>query len=893
MNKIFSFLLLFLGLAATAAADNVVTFPNVTGTPGSIITIEVNLANSDELSAFQFDIPLGNNLTFVANSCVLPRKDNHVVESSVLSGNLLRIMAYSFTNALIPGNDGAILKFDLELGETIGDNVISPNKSILADVTASPLAHTVIDGNVTISNSPHINCSTSLTMNPSSINVTATEIFAITNDGVADLELGEITFSGANAANCSVSGVPDVVPVGETAYVSVNYDGASAGAYSAVMTIESNSSGGSVDVAVSGTRYENGVAFVVPVLTSVNDDVVWSFELNNTMDLTSFDYTSWTIRILFPYESYTIEASDVVKGARVDDSETTFAVTFPSSGQKLRVKFKGTVSGYNGPLFTVTMHPVGGAKATENYNLAIDQFVVEDDGGDELDVDEPTSVTFTAYSDESAWTLPSGAYGEPGTFTECVNALNNVVGGGNLALNSDIVLSENLVIDPDIVIDYGTAKAVHSITVSHGVSLINYADVIATYLLHIDNSAYPDGAKWSADWHNVASPVSDYPVTDFVTGDYDFYRYNETTAVWENQKAHPEFTTMESGRGYLVAFDNERDMEFTGIMTHGNVAYPLTKTPSADELAGINLAGNPYPSYIDWHEIYDATLDIDNTYYVWDEDHAQYAAYTYSEPAVGTFDMSRYISPGQGFLVKCNNESGSILKFSDASRANKNQAVAPFRNEYTKIKVNVKGTAFGEDEAIVMMNCPRVSYAAKIASMYGISPSLYFPYAGNDCAIVLLDDEFAEESMPLAFKAGHDDEFTMVFDIDNYEGGYLELEDMLTGMKINLLENNAYTFLGYEDDPEARFKINFREIMAVEDVMDNNIFVYSDGNTLTINNLVEKSYIRVFDIKGVLMLEANANESTAVLGVSGLASGIYVVQITNNSIVSNKKVLIK
>lgn len=64
-------LLLCLGMGAWA--DNKVTLSTGMAVPGQEVTIEVNLANSDAVSALQLSIPLDENLTYVANSIKVPR----------------------------------------------------------------------------------------------------------------------------------------------------------------------------------------------------------------------------------------------------------------------------------------------------------------------------------------------------------------------------------------------------------------------------------------------------------------------------------------------------------------------------------------------------------------------------------------------------------------------------------------------------------------------------------------------------------------------------------------------------------------------------------------------------------------------------------------------------
>lgn len=65
------FFLLLLCLGIEVRADNVVTVSAVEGAPGSEVTVNVSLANTDAVSALQVLIPLDERLTYVAGSAAL------------------------------------------------------------------------------------------------------------------------------------------------------------------------------------------------------------------------------------------------------------------------------------------------------------------------------------------------------------------------------------------------------------------------------------------------------------------------------------------------------------------------------------------------------------------------------------------------------------------------------------------------------------------------------------------------------------------------------------------------------------------------------------------------------------------------------------------------------
>lgn len=873
------------GMATIISAQNIVRVSNVTTSPGRAVNVTIDIDNpNDMITALQFNITLPRELEFVEGSCYLSRHTDHILSTNVYEDeNIreLRIIVYSQSLSYITGTSGTVITFQLT-GTELGRYPLERRTSILGGLdennNAIELDHTFIPGSVTISNTPQINCGDAITMNPSWINANATEIFPIKNVGAADLTINGITFSDAGF---SASDVPSTIPAGETAYIKVIYNGNAAGEYNGTMTISSNDPNGVKEVSIRGNIYENGVEIDVPSLNYGTEDVVWSINLNNVDPVEGIVMSS----ITFTYpSSYTISNDDIILGNRI-----TSQFTQPTlNDNSCTIIFLGTISGNEGAVLNITMHPNGNSKS-QSLELNINSATFG-----QITINQSTATaTFTTHTCESHWTIPSGEYGEPGTFTECIDAINHVVRGGNVFLNDNIVISGNITIDSDVNIDYGNANELYSITINHGVSLINYNDMTASYILHIDNSHFTDakGERWDADWHDISSPVANHPIEYFTTGNYDFYRYDEPSAVWQYHAGESgPFATMEPGRGYLVAFDTERDMTFNGMMQHGNVSIQITRE-NTGSLAGFNLLGNPYPSYLDWESVYHASTNVFPTIYVWDEDKSQYATYD-ANLQMGTFDKTQYLAPGQGFFVKCNNASGGNVVFDDNARCHKSSTEVPFRGENIIMKINVEGAVSGIDELIMKLNCPETAGALKMTSMSENAPYLSYEYENEDYVMICLGEELSKDSLPFKFKAGQNDDFIMTFDIQNFEGDFLELEDLLTGEKVDLLSQNHYNFAGAPNDVAQRFRINFKEALGVEGINERELFVYSNGDMVSIYGIQGRSQIRIYDVRGILLSEKTSGENNVELNISNYKSGLYIIQVSDETGVFTKKIIV-
>lgn len=96
-------------------------------------------------------------------------------------------------------------------------------------------------------------------------------------------------------------------------------------------------------------------------------------------------------------------------------------------------------------------------------------------------------------------------------------------------------------------------------------------------------------------WQLFSSQVNNPTVasTGLTSGTYDLYRYDETTATWENYKASP--FSLDAARGYLYRRTNATTLTFSGQL-NSEATYSVALTASGPgDLRGFNLVGNPYP----------------------------------------------------------------------------------------------------------------------------------------------------------------------------------------------------------------------------------------------------------------------------------------------------------
>ena len=131
---------------------------------------------------------------------------------------------------------------------------------------------------------------------------------------------------------------------------------------------------------------------------------------------------------------------------------------------------------------------------------------------------------------------------------------------------------------------------------------------------------FPVGVEPSFDgkWIAISSPVHnsllgdlyfDIQYSNLTEGNYDMFRFNETSSTWENQKQGNRaagFDAMQIGRGYIYRSDLPESLYSKSITVdprlffygqpNSEETYSIDLTAnSSSDLRGFNLVGNPYP----------------------------------------------------------------------------------------------------------------------------------------------------------------------------------------------------------------------------------------------------------------------------------------------------------
>jgi len=398
----------------------------------------------------------------------------------------------------------------------------------------------------------------------------------------------------------------------------------------------------------------------------------------------------------------------------------------------------------------------------------------------------------------------------------------------------------------------------------------NSNDIPATVHRYISGDA--------ESWHFLSSPVAAQSVSGDWTPSgsygngtgYDLYVWNEGSFCWIYKldvastinwnTVHPESVFI-PGRGYLYSTQAALPVkQFQGLLNNGNLDIPLSIADSDSSLAGFNLAGNPYPSAVDWQASSGwsrSDLELSGTGYdmwIWNEAAGNYGVIN-SSGGTGTNGVTRYIAPMQGFFVRASH-AGSLgltnsIRYQDAGVSWLKKSLAA---EYKRVNI----TICSEDEKYVdeiqlQFGClENENGAKKLFSPLSSSPSLFLKRNEEDLSVLYLTDTIDNPQVELNFKPGAAARYELSANPDMYSFETLLLEDHLLKTFHDLKSNNTYGFSSGKGDVESRFTLHF----MLPDITDHSAElpaqIYTNGSRLVVDMtmLTADHELSVFDSLG-------------------------------------------
>ena len=361
-------------------------------------------------------------------------------------------------------------------------------------------------------------------------------------------------------------------------------------------------------------------------------------------------------------------------------------------------------------------------------------------------------------------------------------------------------------------------------------------------------------------WAFIASPVEESIAPSIVTNllgtkisddpvlyDYDLYRLNPTSEMWENYNnvEHQSGFNLTNGSGYLYATKGTKTLVFSGTFNMG------TSMTIENLTQGFNLVGNPF--------VVDAYAS--RSYYRMNAEGTDievienYAATT--------------IPVCTGVVVRATGPNESITFSTEApvtSTGNNGNL------QMTLTKAGARNDAF-QDKAIVSFN--EGSQLEKFIFNENHA-KLYIPQYGEDYAIA--SSEMTGE-IPLNFKTNETGRYTIGFNFENVKGVRIQIIDKLEDIIIDLNANDSYTFMGSTVDRSDRFTLVFTQVET------DGIFAYQNGDDIIVSGNGE---LQVFDVMGRQVMTQHIN-GVGTWRAASVQTGVYILRLNGKS----QKIVIK
>lgn len=361
-------------LKALPFAVNELHVENAEGVADSIVTVALRMNNMDDITGFQFDFNMPEQLEYVDGSFTLSaRKTDHQMGTS-MKGRTLHALAFSLSDSPFTGNDGVVATFKVKLNGRYGTSLGAAKAMLTANIKGklTDVLSDKYEGYINIL-SPSIYATDEIDLGRTPITQVAKTSFRINNYGSAPLRIDRIVSSSEHLKVGAQ--LPIIIKPNEETGVDVIFDDVEEHDYDELIQLYTNDPDRRLhNIKVKANRYspnyitltgadvEPGDTLRLQIVLS-NNDVVNGLQFDVDYDTSCFD-------ILDKYEW-----SDRAKG---------FTATNRSIGNGKRRYFcyslgGGEIAKGDGNVMTILL-PVKKDAAFGNYNIQISNILLSTPG---------------------------------------------------------------------------------------------------------------------------------------------------------------------------------------------------------------------------------------------------------------------------------------------------------------------------------------------------------------------------------------------------------------------------------------------------------------------------------------------------------------------------------
>ena len=573
---------------------------------------------------------------------------------------------------------------------------------------------------------------------------------------------------------------------------------------------------------------------------------------------------------------------------------------FDQNGVVSTSVYDGAVSGNLYGFFrTVTLQD-GDGDTTESFAVSRVKLVNED---------TLFPNTFYNTSGDNQWgTATNWESGNVPTSYTDVNILNGQsiqIGVSTTALANSIVVNNG----GSLTIDETSSLTVSDDFTNNGtVSLNSGGSLIVNGTSSGDVTYNRDLA--STNWYLVSSPVvgetydDAYVTANGIASGADSNRgiapYVTSDDTWDYMQAG-ETATFSAGTGYSVQRSSTGDVSFTGTLNVADAGVDVALDATGNRF---NLLGNPYTSHVNGVTFLtnEAAVSETQTLWVWNQATGASGAYE-----VKTIADAMVIAPAQGFFIKAD-AAGGTFNFAES-----NQAGSGGTFQKTEARPEMHLTLSNQSD----VREAKIYYIENMTSGFdvGYEGELFngvaYPLAiythlvadseGKNYQVQSLpENDFENTIIPLGINAISGSSISIEASKNNFpEGMNIYLEDKQDN-SFTLLESdtNFNTTLEIDLSGIGRFYLHTTSsTMSTNDLAtNNNLSIYSyNRETLRVVGIQKGvANIRIYNLVGQEVLSSSfQGNGVNDISLPSIINGIYIVKITSENKITNKKIIIQ
>ena len=517
-----------------------------------------------------------------------------------------------------------------------------------------------------------------------------------------------------------------------------------------------------------------------------------------------------------------------------------------------------------------------------------------------------TGTTSNAWNISSNWSngLPTSsslATVPDVTTSPIINSGNEAVVG-----NMTIDTGENLTINSD------NSMSVSGLLTINGSLEMNSGSSLLVSGTSTGNITY-NRTLGTTNWYLVSSPVvgetydNAYVTANSIasgtqnTNSRGIAPYVTTDDSWDYMQAG-ETATFSAGTGYSVKRSSSGTVSFTGSLNVDNAGVDVVLSSDGNRL---NLLGNPYTSHIASATFLanEGAVSETQTLWVWDQSQSSGSgAYE-----VKTLGDAMVIAPAQGFFIKAN-AAGGTFNFTES-----NQASSGGTFQRTDTRPEIYLTISNQTDARIA----KVYYIDDMTTGFDLGyEGELFNGVSNPLAIythLVADSEgknyqvqslppnnYENMIVPVGVNAEAGTPITIDVSTNNFPSGInIYLEDkqdnsftlLEAGSNFSLTPENSLSGIG-------RFYLHTTSsVLSADDFnTNNNISIYTSSNeNLRIVGVQNgTATVQLYNILGKEMLKTSF-EGNGVndINLNTIPMGIYIVKLTTENGVLNRKIIIQ